>query len=445
MVFLPIALVKAFFTAFDILLIIIGAIFFLEILREAKIIENLVIFLESISPDIRVKVIILAWFLENFIEGVAGFGTPCAIVAPILIGLGFSPLKAVIISLLGNSASVVFGAVGTPIRVGFAEAFTPQIPYYAALFNIIGFLVPVFILYEVVRKDKERNKRFLEGIPFAVWSGLAFTFSSLVFVFLGQEFPSVGGSILGLALAIFGLKLGIFPKQEKGEKRSADMPLSKVLFPYVLFVFLLILGKLIPGQLTIKIAPDLTQKISLFNPGWAFIISGLAVLVISVKSKKIFLDSVLLSIKRVKEPFLVILLMSAMVQLLTLSANSFSLFPSMLESITFLFQNKLLPLWSPLLGAFGSFVTGSATVSNIMFGKMISDASQFLNFNQAKILALEVVGAAAGNMVALADVVAAEVVVGLKNKEREVIRGVILPCTIYVLLTGLIGMIIMEV
>jgi lactate permease len=99
-VFLLNSIVKGFLVAFDIFIIIIGAIFFLEVLMSLKVIDNVGRYLESVLGDYRVQMILLAWFFENFIEGTAGFGTPSTIVAPLLVSLGLSPLKAVIVSFL---------------------------------------------------------------------------------------------------------------------------------------------------------------------------------------------------------------------------------------------------------------------------------------------------------------------------------------------------------
>ncbi|PIV86798.1 hypothetical protein COW49_03295 [Candidatus Kaiserbacteria bacterium CG17_big_fil_post_rev_8_21_14_2_50_51_7] len=112
---------NGFFVAFDIFIIIFGAIFFLKIIQELEVIKNVSYYLEHFSRDYRIQIIILAWFFENFIEWTAGFGTPVAVVAPLLVGLGLPVISALVIALLGNSASVVFGAAGTPIRTGFAR------------------------------------------------------------------------------------------------------------------------------------------------------------------------------------------------------------------------------------------------------------------------------------------------------------------------------------
>jgi len=188
-VFLVGSLEKGFFVALDIFFIILGAIFFLEIMRETKIIENIGYHLESISKDLRVQVIFLAWFFENFLEGTAGFGTPSTVVAPLLVGLGIGPINAVIIALLGNSASVVFGAAGAPIKIGFSGLAGSGLPLTAAMLNLVGILVPVFILWFLTRGKENSKKEFIEALPFALWAGIAFAIPSILSIFVGQAFP----------------------------------------------------------------------------------------------------------------------------------------------------------------------------------------------------------------------------------------------------------------
>ena len=133
-------------------------------------------------------------------------------------------------------------------------------------------------------------------------------------------------------------------------------------------------------------------------------------------------------------PFLVIAFMSAIVQLMINTGQ--------IVLIAQAFETSFLAFWSPFIGAFGAFITGSATISNIMFGSFLNTAAGIMNLAGEKILALALVGAAAGNMVSLADILAAEAVVGLKNEERRILKGVIVPCLVYLLLVGLVGILI---
>jgi lactate permease len=101
-----------------------------------------------------------------------------------------------------------------------------------------------------------------------------------------------------------------------------------------------------------------------------------------------------------------------------------------------------LPFFSPFIGAFGGFITGSVTVSNILFGNLFYTAATPLGLNPQTILSLGVVGAAAGNMIALADILTAEAVVRVKNQELDILRGVFIPCMVYLIIVGLIGMLL---
>ena len=103
-----------------------------------------------------------------------------------------------IIALLGNSSSVVFGAAGTPIRIGFEGLGVSSVPYLASLINFVGLIVPAFMLWILVSDKPDRKQQFFGALPFAVWSGIAFVVPSFLVVGLGQEFPSILGSVIGL-------------------------------------------------------------------------------------------------------------------------------------------------------------------------------------------------------------------------------------------------------
>ncbi|KKS96258.1 MAG: hypothetical protein UV71_C0001G0132 [Microgenomates group bacterium GW2011_GWC1_43_13] len=441
------SLLKGFFVALDIFFIIFGAIFFLEIMRGTKIIENIGYHLESISKDLRIQVIFLAWFFENFLEGTAGFGTPSIVVAPLLVGLGIAPINAAIIAILGNSTSGIFGAAGTPIKVGFGSLAGASVPLTAAYINLVGILVPVFMLWFLIKGKKESRKEFFEALPFAIWAGIAFCVPSILTVPFGQEFPSIIGSVIGLALVFATTKLGIFvPRKEKelvDNPRPATLSPGRVMFPYLLLILILIAGKFILGSSGVQIPIIIRHTFAYFNPGFAFMIAGFVALLAFKRDVVFFKSSIKLAFKRSLGPFWVIVFMSAISQIMVTSVNNLKSLPSMVEFLAVHVKNIFLPLWAPIVGAFGSFLTGSITVSNLMFGNFLAAAAGELNFSVDKILALALVGAAAGNMIALADIMAAEAAVGLKNEERKILKGVIIPCAIYVGLVGLVGLFIL--
>ena len=441
---------KGLFVAFDIFIIIFGAIFFLGILKDLKIIKNISYYLGSISKDYRIQVIIIAWFLECFIEGTAGFGTPAAIAVPLLMGLGLTPIRALIVGLLGNSTPGVFGAAGTPIKIGFTGLNTTMVPLYSVMLNCVGFIVPVFMLWVITKDRVNRKKEFLNALPFAIWSGVAFVIPSLLFVSLGQEFPSILGSLAGLIIIIISIKMGfLVPKEkisliEEDIKESNSMSPIKAFLPYIILISLLILGKFILGNLTIPLFVGFKQTFNIFNPGFIFIISGLIVVFIWREKFNIILTSIKSGFKGAIPPFLIVFSMLAMVQIMINTGNNYSGISSAINTITEMFDTELLPFFTPFIGAFGAFMTGSVTVSNIMFGNLFNIAATHLSFNNNFILSLGVTGAAAGNMIALADILTAEAVTGMKNSERQVLKGVIIPCFIYLSILGIIGLVMVK-
>ncbi len=438
---------KGFFTALDIFIIIFGAIFFLEILKDLKIIKNISFYLKNFSSDYRIQIIIIAWFFEAFLEGTAGFGVPVAIAVPLLMGIGLTPMKSLIIGLLGNSTPGVFGAAGTPIRVGFSGLEVSSIPFYASLFNLVGILIPVFMLFMITIGRQNRKKEFWEALPFAIWSGIAFTLPSMLIVSLGQEFPSILGAVAGFILVAITTKLGIFvPKNNVSlildQKEEKTMSIFKSFLPYLFLIILLVLGKFLIGKIGIPINIGFKQIFYIYNPGFVFIIAGLFVMIFYRSKQKIFKELSLTSLRGAIGPFLVIILMSSMVQIIINSGQNFSGLPSALSLMSSLFETRLIPLFAPFIGGFGAFITGSVTLSNVMFGNLFNLTALNIGFNPSIIMSLGVAGAAAGNMIALADILTAEAVVGEKNKEREVLKGVIIPCLTYLVILGIIGLLI---
>jgi hypothetical protein len=115
------SIVDAASVTVSILMIVFGALFFLAVLRHTKAIDVLQRFVSGLSDDPRIQVVLVGWLFGSFLEGSAGFGSPAAITAPLLIGLGFRPVLAVVVALVGDSTAVSFGAIGTPMLIGFGQ------------------------------------------------------------------------------------------------------------------------------------------------------------------------------------------------------------------------------------------------------------------------------------------------------------------------------------
>ncbi len=235
--------------AFKILFIVFGALLLLFTMRESGAIEAINRGFTNISADKRVQAIIIAWLFGGFIEGSAGFGTPAALAAPLLLSLGFPALAAVMVALIANVTPVSFGSVGTPTLMGIQSSldipsvqqhiaaighdlaeYMQQIGVWTALQHALpGLLLPLIMVAMMTRFFGEKRS-IREGLaiwPYALFAGFCFVGPYvLVALLLGPEFPSLLGGLLGLAILIPATRAGFlvpkttwdFPDKSAGKR-----------------------------------------------------------------------------------------------------------------------------------------------------------------------------------------------------------------------------------
>ena len=181
----------------SILWIIFGAIMLLNTLKYSGAIKTIRNGFQSISPDRRIQVILIAWLFGCFIEGASGFGTPAAVVAPLMVAVGFPAMAAVVFGMMIQSTPVSFGAVGTPMLVGVQGGldkngltsellnkglewdtfFRIIVSEVVIIHAICGILMPFFLVI-IMTRFFGKNKSWTEGVsifPFAFVAGLSFT------------------------------------------------------------------------------------------------------------------------------------------------------------------------------------------------------------------------------------------------------------------------------
>ncbi|WP_435094652.1 L-lactate permease [Halorubrum sp. N11] len=235
-------------TAITILWIVFGALVLLYTLMEAGAFDRINRGFATVSDDRRVQIVLIAFFMATFIEGAAGFGTPAAVVAPLLLGLGFPALAAVIAGIIGHIIAVTYGAVGTPIIVGIqnpmenveftrtaieeggmtVQEFSIEVAAWAATYHaLVGFVMPLFAVGMVVYFFGDPDDRSLapawEVAPLCLFAGISFAIPYWISAwFLTAEFPSLIGSMVGGAIVLSALRAGYFLPDEEWEFPDRD-------------------------------------------------------------------------------------------------------------------------------------------------------------------------------------------------------------------------------
>jgi len=484
--------VFGFLKSMDILIIIFGAILILNTMKLSGAMTTINNGFNGITNDRRIQAIIIGFMFGAFIEGAAGFGTPAALAGPLLVGLGFPPLAAAMVALIFNSVPVPYGAVGTPITGGamvtleqnlnnaginidtFQMALTKWIAIPNALVGIFVPLLGICIMTKFFGKDKS-IRAGLEAAPFAIFAGLAFSIPYVIIAsLLGPDLPSLLGAFIGLGIVVFAAKKGFlvpkkswdFPPMNEWEKswKSSDdtgdtgeakMGLAKAWTPYVLIAIILVITRM--PSLGIKqwlLAQTITSD-NLFGieglnyalkwlylPGTLpFMLVAIITNIIHKMPRKDIIKSWKMTFKQISGAAIALFAGVAMVQLMLKSGVNHSGLDSMLTvmatSIADISGNSY-PIIAPIVGVLGSFMSGSATVSNLLFSSLQFETASILHIPQVLIVAAQSIGAALGNMICVNNVVAVCATVGCIGAEGTIIRRNSSPAFIYYILVMII-------
>lgn len=438
--------------ALDIFLIIFSVLLLFDLLKVHGNLETLKDFFRKYTKDKNILIILIGWFFVSFFEAIAGFGTPAAICAPLLVFLGIRPLTAVIITLIADSLAVPFGAFGTPILGGLTNfsRIHSDISFYIAILNFfIAIFMPLVLLFVYYKLEKKPLLELKKYIKFALFSGLSFAIPYLIGAFyIGSEIPSVLGSLFGLGFVLIALDKN-FLINIKRNKIKNKSEIFRSFSPYLFLILALIITRVFTPiknflkndlQIGFKFL-DVNTNLNLYSP-WSLIFLTFILFAIKYKTKSRNYKNMLVgTFNKSKNAFLTLIFTLMFVQLLMNSSNEVLKILSIPDLIGNIFSDLgiFYTIFSPFLGAFGAFIAGSATVSNIIFSPLQAQVSNLNHISTPLILALQSIGAGAGNMIAIHNIVAVCTLVGLKNKESNIIRTNILVVLIYCLIVGLMG------
>nr|WP_309225244.1 L-lactate permease [Photobacterium ganghwense] len=425
--------------------------------------------LENISRNQVAQLMIIGWAFAFMIEGASGFGTPAAIAAPILVGLGFNPLQVAMLALVMNTVPVSFGAVGTPTWFGFANLGLTEAELLetgrnsALMHSIAAFIIPLLALRFVVSWQQIRR-----NLLFIQLSVLSCTIPYFLLAQWNYEFPALVGGAVGMSLSVLLAKMRVgLETSEDDHNRAAHeaIPFGQVLkamSPTLMLIGILIVTRI--QQLGIKaMLNDATPMLNIdlgflgqfsvsqaliiqwseifgTSTAWSYktlyvpaLIPFFLVVLISIPvlglSKKVVTQVFTETASRIRMPFIALVGALIMVKFMMMGgANS----PIMTTGRAF---SELMgtnwQYFASYLGALGAFFSGSATVSNLTFGGIQQTIAHTVDLPQTTILALQSVGGSMGNMVCINNIIAVSTILGIANKEGYIIKRTVVPMVLY--------------
>jgi lactate permease len=439
----------ALYGLFPICWIIVTAVFLYNLSVETGQFGVMRNHMASITPDRRIQAILIAFCFGAFLEGTAGMGTPVAITAAMLAGLGFNPLYAAGICLIANTVPVAFGGIGIPVTVASQVSGLPEM----AISQMIGrtlpflsFLVPFYLVFIMAGWRKS-----IEVLPAILTTGLSFAllqwFSSN---YISHMLPDVISSLGSIACLLVLLKFWkprstwkFSDEKEDGKDYYNSASAGRILkawSPWLILTLIIIAWGLKPvkelldssGTLRIEIkglhnaiisgADGETRISQVFRLNY-LTATGTAILISSVLAIFIFRASagtvfrvLRATLAQLRYPMITI---SAVLGFAYLANNS-GMSITMATALTG--TGVLFPLFSPLLGWLGVFLTGSDTSSNALFGKLQATTANNLGIDPVLTVSANASGGVTGKMISPQSIAVGAAAVGLSGKESDLFR-----------------------
>jgi lactate permease len=444
-------LMGAAFGLFPIVWIVITAIWVYNMSVESGEFDIIRNSLACITDDRRLQALFIAFAFGSFIEGTAGFGTPVAITAAMLVGLGFNPMYAAGICLIANTAPVAFGAIGIPIVVAakvtdidmmlISKIVGRQLPF-------LSIIVPIWLSVTMCG-----FKRSLEVLPALIVAGLCFAVTQFtVSNFVGPYLPDILSAIvtiigLGLFLRVWKpSKVFHFPDEKPSGPVTCTYTPVEVLrswTPYLVLAVMVFLWGLDsvkvylnpigftfnwPGlhNLVVKTAPIVAKDVPYAAPyslnigsaaGTAILISGiLSAFIIPNYGFGRAIACFGRTVKQLRFPILTIAMILGLASIMNYSGMSATL------GLALAATGVLFPFFAPILGWLGVFLTGSDTSSNALFSSLQKTTATQIGVNPALTVAANSSGGVCGKMISPQSISVATAASGLVGQEGTIFR-----------------------
>jgi len=455
---LAVAHTKALLLTLDVLFVIWMAFLLFRVADEAGAIKVLAQALPHLTADKGMQALIIGWIFASFIQGVGGFGVPIAVIAPIMGGIGFAPLSAVVIPSIGHSWAVTFGSLGSSFNAMMAATGLdwPTLASPSALFlGIAGVGVGLMVAHAAGGWSAMR-RLFAPIIVLGLVMGTAQYLAATSGLWnIGAFLGSLAGLLVAYPLA----------RRYRGEiKDDGELDLRSLgiaISGYAVLIAITLVIQLIPEVRStlgvIKLSLNFPavetslgyttsagpgRTIPIFRHAGAILLysSILAYLIYKRagwytkggSAKRIISGTVL----RVMSSSVGIASMVAMAVVMQHAGMTETLARGLAEGVGAAF-----PAVSPWIGALGAFMTGSNTNSNVVFAALQQRTAELLGYSVALILAAQTSGGALGSVIAPTKIVVGASTGGMAGREGEVMRKMLIYTGLLILLISLLAVV----
>jgi lactate permease len=416
--------------------IIWGALLFYRTTDEAGAVDAIGDGLPRLTPDRGMQALLLGWVFSTFLQGVGGFGVPVAVTAPLLVGLGFPPLAAIVIPSVGHPWAVTFGSLGSSFFALIASTGrggASLAPWSAAMLGLACLCCGAAVLWAAGGSKTLRSgwaALFIIGLPMALTQYLVVTNGLWS---IGAMAAGLVGLVLGVVWARLRAHGEATNRPEQPDRPESGVPLAWALAPYALLIAIVLLAQLVPpvrstlGQVVLRVRfPELTtargwtvpaeegRTINLFgHPGALLLYASLGTYLLfrwrgyyeSGSASRIGRGVV----RRATSSSLGTAAMVGMAVTMEHAGMTHRLASGISQV-----AGPAFPLAAPFIGALGAFMTGSNTNSNVIFGDLQQSVAALVGVSPLIILAAQTTGAAVGSAFA-----PAKIIVGCSTIDAE--------------------------
>ena len=448
---------KGVLLSLNVLYIIWAALLLYHVVNETGAIKAIGRGIQRFSGDKVIQLLIFGWVFSSFLQGVAGYGVPIAVVAPLLAGMGFSPLVAVAVPAIGHSWSVTFGSMGASFQAMMAVTGLPASylgPWAAVLLGFSAYLCGLAALHAYGGFRMIRH-----GFLAILIIGTVMAGAQMGLVVSGMwTLGGFGASLAGLVTTLAVSRLGPYRNSgrdgEAGEEPA--MGLGWALSAYLILIVVVSLGVIYPpireflGRVKLNLDfPEIRsaagwvvpagpgKSIKVFGHGGALLAYGSLISFLVYSAKGYYAPGAVRRIlkKTVQSGVPTSLGIVTMVGF-ALIMDQCGMIYLLAEGISRLF-GPVYPFFASWVGLLGAFMTGSNTNSNVVFGVLQQQTASLAGISVALILAAQTTGGALGSMIAPAKIIVGCSTVGLSGQEGPVLKSTL---KYGLIITGAVGL-----